>query len=183
MIAMQSSASIVENRFSSFDRIICFLVTLILATNITLTGPRSMPKNAFPPAAVVAIITLERKFLVIKRSKTVRSPNQFCFPGGMIEVGETPQVALVREMSEELNIDVTPVKEVWASHTPKGTRLHWWTAKSDQLGRVFPNPNEVASFQWLEMDEINELQDVLVSNQKFFEAINAGHIDLDQLHS
>ena len=142
-----------------------------------------MPKNAHPPAAVVAIITSERKFLVIKRSATVRSPNQFCFPGGMIEVGETPQTALVREMNEELNIDVTPLEEVWASHTPKGTRLHWWTATSNQLDRVFPNPSEVASFEWLAMEEISKLEDVLVSNQRFFEAINAGKIDLEQLYS
>jgi 8-oxo-dGTP pyrophosphatase MutT (NUDIX family) len=142
-----------------------------------------MPKNAYPPAAVVAIITLERKFLVIKRSATVRSPNQFCFPGGMIEVGETPQTALVREMSEELNIDVTPLKSVWSSRTPKGTRLHWWTATSNQLDRIFPNPSEVASFQWLEMEEINKLEDVLVSNQKFFDAINAGQINPEELHS
>jgi len=142
-----------------------------------------MPKNAYPPAAVVAIITLERKFLVIKRSETVRSPNQFCFPGGMIEVNETPQVALVREMNEELNIDVTPLQEVWSSHTPKGTRLHWWTATSNQLDRVFPNPDEVASFQWLEMEEIVKLEDVLFSNQKFFEAIEAGKLDVEQLFS
>ena len=142
-----------------------------------------MPKNAYPPAAVVAIITLERKFLVIKRSATVRSPNQFCFPGGMIEVGETPQVALVREMNEELNIDVTPLQEVWSSHTPKGTRLHWLTATSNQLDRVFPNPNEVASFQWLEMEEIIKLDDVLFSNQKFFEAIKAGKIEVEKLFS
>ncbi len=142
-----------------------------------------MPKNAQPPAAVVAIITLERKFLVIKRSATVRSPNQFCFPGGMIEVGETPEVALVREMSEELNIDVTPSKEVWSSHTPKGTRLHWWTAKSDQLGRVFPNPDEVASFQWLDVEDIFQMEDVLVSNQRFFEAIKTGRLEIEQLYS
>jgi len=132
---------------------------------------------------LVAIITFERKFLVIKRSATVRSPNQFCFPGGMIEVGETPQVALVREMSEELNIDVTPLQEVWSSRTPKGTLLHWWTAASDQLDRVFPNPNEVASFEWLAMEEINKMEDVLISNQKFFEAIEAGKLDVEQFYS
>lgn len=142
-----------------------------------------MPKNAHPPAAVVAIITLERKFLVIKRSATVRSPNQFCFPGGMIEVDETPQVALIREMSEELNIDVTPLQEVWSSRTPKGTRLHWWTATSEQLDRVFPNPIEVSSFQWLAIEEIDKLEDVLVSNKEFFEAIDAGQIELEDLYS
>ena len=140
-----------------------------------------MPKYAFPVSAVVAIITREKHFLVIKRSATVRSPNQFCFPGGMIEEGETPQEALVREMSEELNIDVVPVKEVWSSHTPKGTLLHWWTAKSDQLDRVFPNPEEVASYQWLTLEEIHTLDDVLVSNRKFFQAIADGQLDVELL--
>ncbi len=142
-----------------------------------------MPKNAHPPAAVVAIITVERKFLVIKRSATVRSPNQFCFPGGMIEEGETPPLALVREMNEELNIDVAPVQEVWSSHTPKGTRLHWWTATSHQLDRVFPNPDEVASFQWLKIEEIVQMQDVLISNQKFFQAIETGQLEIEQLYT
>lgn len=142
-----------------------------------------MPKNAQPPAAVVAIITKGKDFLVIKRSATVRSPNQYCFPGGMIEEGETPQQALAREMSEELNIDISPVEEVWSSHTPKGTLLHWWTATSDQLDRVFPNPDEVASFQWMALPEIYELNDLLSSNRKFFEAIEAGELDKNRLYA
>lgn len=94
----------------------------------------------------------------------------------MIEVEETPEIALRREMNEELNIAVDPVLEIWQSFTPKGTRLHWWTATSTELDRVFPNPDEVASFEFLTLEEIFELQDVLISNQVFFEAIRSGEL-------
>ena len=135
-----------------------------------------MARNAHPASAVVAIISRGDRLLVIKRSSTVRSPDLFCFPGGMIEVDETPQVALRREMNEELNISATAVAEVWQSYTPKGTRLHWWTATSEELERVFPNPDEVASFAFLTLEEIFQLDDVLVSNLVFFEEIRAGKI-------
>lgn len=135
-----------------------------------------MARNANPACAVVAIISQESRLLVIKRSATVRSPNLHCFPGGMIEVEETPEIALRREMSEELNIDVAPVAEIWQSFTPKGTRLHWWTATSNELDRVFPNPDEVASYEFLTLDEIFELKDVLISNQLFFDAVRSGEI-------
>ena len=140
-----------------------------------------MARNASPASAVVAIISRDDRLLVIKRSQKVRSPNLYCFPGGMIEVGETPESALHREMSEELNIKATAVAEIWKSQTPKGTRLHWWTATSDELDRVFPNPDEVASFEFLTLDEIFQLEEVLVSNQVFFEAIRSGEFAPEKL--
>ena len=140
-----------------------------------------MARNAKPACAVVAIISQGDRLLVIKRSATVRSPNLFCFPGGMIEVGETPEVALQREMSEELNICAIAVSEVWQSYTPKGTRLHWWTARSDELDRVFPNPDEVASFEFMTLEEVFAMDDVLESNQVFFEAIQAGKLAKERL--
>ena len=38
------------------------------------------------------------------RSELVRQPGEVCFPGGRIEKGETPDVAAVRETTEELGI-------------------------------------------------------------------------------
>ncbi len=140
-----------------------------------------MARNASPACAVVAIFSRGDRLLVIKRSATVRAPNLFCFPGGMIEEGETPEIALRREMNEELNINATAVREIWQSYTPKGTRLHWWTATSNELERVFPNPDEVASYAFLTMDEILAMDDVLVSNQVFFETIRSGELAVEEL--
>ncbi|MET0786599.1 MAG: NUDIX domain-containing protein [Paenisporosarcina sp.] len=51
-----------------------------------------------------AIIELDGKFALIKR---VRNNHEYyVFPGGGMEAGETPEVAAIREIKEELGIDI-----------------------------------------------------------------------------
>jgi len=58
---------------------------------------------------VRAIITKDNKIILIKRVK----PNEtyWVFPGGGIEKGETKKQALIREIKEELGLDIE-VKEL-----------------------------------------------------------------------
>jgi len=44
--------------------------------------------------------------LIAKRSSTSSLPNKWEFPGGKVEVGETPEECLARELWEEFEIDV-----------------------------------------------------------------------------
>lgn len=56
---------------------------------------------------VVGIIFHERKFLAEKRKKSDKiDPGIVSLPGGHVELGETRKAALIREMKEELNIEV-----------------------------------------------------------------------------
>lgn len=50
---------------------------------------------------VCGIVTKNNKVLVYKDKRL----NGYCFPGGHVELGETTQVAVVREMQEELNLN------------------------------------------------------------------------------
>ena len=52
-----------------------------------------------------AIIEREGQILIAKRSSTSSLPNKWEFPGGKVEEGETPEVALIRELQEELGIN------------------------------------------------------------------------------
>ena len=51
---------------------------------------------------VVAVIPQGDRLLVIRRSRHVVAPRQFCFPGGHLVSGESEQEGLVRELDEEL---------------------------------------------------------------------------------
>ena len=126
---------------------------------------------------VVAVMIRDGRFLVIRRSEHVIAPGAFCFPGGGIEPGETEEVALVRELREELDVLVRPVRLVWRSLTPWNVALAWWLAELE--GQPTCNPAEVASFHWFTPAELGALPDLLQSNHHFLAAIERGEITLD----
>lgn len=53
-----------------------------------------------------ALIMKDSKLLLIKRIKGDR-PVYYVLPGGGIEAGETPEQATIREMKEELGVDIS----------------------------------------------------------------------------
>ncbi len=55
--------------------------------------------------AAVALIDVDGRILLAQRPEGKSMAGMWEFPGGKIEPGETPEVALVRELKEELGID------------------------------------------------------------------------------
>ena len=127
---------------------------------------------------VVGVILRDDRLLIIRRSMTVRAPDKLCLPGGTIEAGETEMEALVREMQEELAIEVTPIRLCFRSVTAWGTNLAWWLSHLDGSVTPQPNPEEVAEVHWMTRNEIRTAKDMLPSLPTFMDALDAGEVDL-----
>ena len=57
--------------------------------------------------AAVALVDPDGRVLLAERPAGKRMAGLWEFPGGKVEVGETPEATLIRELKEELAIDVT----------------------------------------------------------------------------
>ncbi|ALC11040.1 NTP pyrophosphohydrolase [Sphingopyxis sp. 113P3] len=68
-------------------------------------SPPKLPQNCLIVVAV-ALVDKDGRLLVQQRPEGKSMAGLWEFPGGKIEPGETPEAALVRELREELAIDV-----------------------------------------------------------------------------
>ena len=59
-----------------------------------------------PIEVACAVVVRDRKVLATRRGVNMAQPLKWEFPGGKVEQGETPQEALVREIAEELGIEI-----------------------------------------------------------------------------
>lgn len=64
---------------------------------------------------ICAIISFQNKTLVAQRSESMSLPLKWEFPGGKIEDGENEQKCIVREIKEELNIDIELISRLQPS--------------------------------------------------------------------
>jgi len=70
--------------------------------------------------AAVALVDADGRVLLAQRPAGKLMAGLWEFPGGKVDTGETPEAALIRELAEELGIDVTVsclAPFTFASHT------------------------------------------------------------------
>lgn len=60
---------------------------------------------AFPIPAVGAVILAQEHILLIQRGRPP-AIGQWTLPGGVVEVGESPEEAVIREVREECSVDI-----------------------------------------------------------------------------
>lgn len=72
------------------------------------------------------------------------------FPGGKIEYGETPVEAVIREVKEELNLDIKVERLIHAV-------VNKWTHNNLVLFYLTRPIGEVEYLNWYTLDEIKEL--------------------------
>jgi 8-oxo-dGTP diphosphatase len=83
-------------------------------------------KGRAPLLVSAGVIHKDGEILVGQRRRGDRHALKWEFPGGKVEFGESPQQALVRELSEELQIEAQVGAEMarYEHDYPSGSRVH-----------------------------------------------------------
>ena len=106
----------------------------------------------------------EGQILVTRRALNTPMGGYWELPGGKIEAFETPQAALVREIKEELNLDVLSCENIAVlddNDTFYLFQVNNWSGELELLvGQL--------GYRWLRFEEIGEY-DFPKRNVKFFE--------------
>ena len=111
--------------------------------------PLSDPQRSVKLTEVAAAV-IERpgEFLLAQRPEGKPYPGYWEFPGGKIEAGEDPRAALVRELREELGIEVLEaspwITRVYA-YTHATVRLHFFRVAA---WKGEPQPLEDQAIRW-----------------------------------
>ena len=116
-------------------------------------GPRwKLRRNA--PCADVAIERADQ-LLMVRRAL---EPYAGCWewPGGYMDLGETPAEAARREIREELGVEVrlTAVLGVYGDPWPNGdhVQVHTFVGEIDEAPRL--DPTELLEFRWFDRDDL-----------------------------
>ncbi len=112
---------------------------------------------------------------MIRRGDQVAAPSKICFPGGAVEIGESPREAVKRELREELNATIEPIALVWEFEIPdRSLRLWGWYAELKNQ-ELTADPNEVADVLWLRPDEVLGHPDILTHTDTFLAVLENAH--------
>ena len=108
---------------------------------------------------VAAIIERDDKILCVQRDdhKYPYLSNKWEFPGGKMEEGESQEETIVREIREELSMEIKPIKHLLSNthHYPNfSIELHTWLCKP-LSGE--PQLNEHQAAVWLEAQDLEKL--------------------------
>ena len=125
--------------------------------------------------AIVGVVLRGARFVAIRRGPAVVFPGYWAPPSGRLEAGETQSEAVVREMAEELGLEVVPIAKVWECPTQDGLfTLHWWSARPTDDRAIVPQAGEVSEARWVTGEEFLELRPSFEADREFIEQILPG---------
>lgn len=107
---------------------------------------------------VGAVIVREGHIFAAKRGPGRSMAGFWEFPGGKIEFGETPGQALVRELSEELEIDVVVGEYITTSEHRTETAIISLATYFCSIESGEPKTTEHEEIRWLTPKELDSLQ-------------------------
>ena len=110
--------------------------------------------------AACALVDTDGRVLLARRPEGKKMAGLWEFPGGKLHPGETPETALIRELHEELGIDVTAAclaPFAFASHDYEGFHL-LMPLFLCRRWRGIPSPKENQTLIWVRASKLTEYE-------------------------
>ena len=119
--------------------------------------------SIFYIAAHALVVNKDGYILITKRSsKNDYMPLKWDIPGGTVEVGETVEETLVRELLEETHLDVVPIRPIYAytnlSQIPNRQTVQIIFLCKYLGGDIVLNPEEHDEYQWINCSDLKNFE-------------------------
>jgi 8-oxo-dGTP diphosphatase len=135
---------------------------------------RAVPALSAERLGAIGVVERAGRVLVVQRAAVVTHPGAWCFPGGHLEEGESSQQAVVRELREELGLEVEAGPEL-GSVRVEGSPYRLFVHRCRVIaGEPVPHPAEIADFAWRTLDEVATLAQSMPSNAAVIELLRKG---------
>ena len=108
--------------------------------------------------AVTLKLTVGEETLVCNRYKQDRTVSGKCHPGGKVDDNETPEQAIIREVQEEIGIDISNQSlstfDTFTTSTRKGDiDVIVYELVLQTKPEITLNTDELESFEWMPYEE------------------------------
>ena len=144
------------------------IVTVFEATRDDIFGrPEAPPRDVASPdakplllVAACALVDVDGRVLLARRPEGKKMAGLWEFPGGKMNPGETPEAALIRELKEELGIDVAAAclaPFAFASHDYEGFHLLMPLFVCRRWNGT-PTPREKQTLAWVRAAKLAEYE-------------------------
>lgn len=126
-------------------------------TEVEATEPGAKPLLL---VAACALVDVDGRVLLARRPEGKKMAGLWEFPGGKLNPGETPEQALIRELKEELGIDVAAVclaPFAFASHAYEGFHL-LMPLFLCRRWKGIPTPRENQTLAWVRAQRLGDYE-------------------------
>jgi 8-oxo-dGTP diphosphatase len=136
-----------------------------------VSGKALGDKIKTPKLTVDAIVEYQGKVILIKRKNP---PHGWALPGGFVDVGETVEDAVKRELREEANVDLANLKQFHVYSDPKrDPRFHTvsvvFMAATDTAPKAGDDAKEAKLYERADIFELIQEEEICFDHGKILE--------------
>jgi len=115
---------------------------------------------------VTCFIESNNHFLLVKRHPKTTQGGKWCLPGGKLEKGETYKEGIIREVYEEVGIELThslteDYGKLYIQRHDSEFIMHLFSFSFDVLPKVILNLNEHTEAKWVTYEKAKEMELIL----------------------